>query len=57
MKDAYKKVADERKDICGMTLLASRTVAILFVGALAAVLALSSSCIRLTKAWFAPTRT
>jgi len=41
LNDAYKKLADERKDICGMTLLASRAVATPFVGALAAVLALS----------------
>ena len=36
-----QKLADERKDICGMTLLASRAVATPFVGALAAVLALA----------------
>jgi hypothetical protein len=41
LNDIYKKLADERKDICGMTLLASRAVATPFVGALAAVLALS----------------
>jgi hypothetical protein len=35
LNDAYKKLADERKDICGMTLLASRAVATPFVGALA----------------------
>lgn len=41
LNDAYKKLADERKDICGMTLLASRAVATPFVGALAAVLAMA----------------
>lgn len=41
LNDTYKKLAEERKDICGMTLLASRAVATPFVGALAAVLALS----------------
>jgi hypothetical protein len=41
LNDAYKKLADARQDICGMTLLASRAVATPFVGALAAVLALS----------------
>lgn len=41
LNDAYKKLAEERKDICGMTLLASRAVATPFVGALAAVLALA----------------
>ncbi|MDM4765968.1 hypothetical protein [Pelomonas sp. SE-A7] len=41
LNDTYKKLADERKDICGMTLLASRAVATPFVGALAAVLALA----------------
>lgn len=41
LNDAYKKLADERKDVCGMTLLASRAVATPFVGALAAVLALA----------------
>ncbi|MDN8617974.1 hypothetical protein [Variovorax ginsengisoli] len=41
LNDTYKKLADERQDICGMTLLASRAVATPFVGALAAVLALS----------------
>lgn len=37
----YKRLADERKDMCGMTLLASRAVATPFVGALAATLALA----------------
>ncbi len=41
LNDAYKKLAEERKDICGMTLLASRAVATPFVGALAAILALA----------------
>ncbi len=41
LNDTYKKLADERKDICGITLLASRAVATPFVGALAAVLALA----------------
>ena len=41
LNDTYKKLADERQDICGMTLLASRAVATPFVGALAAVLALA----------------
>lgn len=41
LNDTYKKLADERKDICGMTLLASRAVATPFVGALGAALALS----------------
>lgn len=41
LNDTYKNLADERKDICGMTLLASRAVATPFVGALAAVLALA----------------
>lgn len=41
LNDAYKKLAGERKDICGMTLLASRAVATPFVGALAAVMALA----------------
>lgn len=41
LNDVYKRLADQRKDICGMTLLASRAVATPFVGALAAVLALS----------------
>lgn len=41
LTDTYRKLADERQDICGMTLLASRAVATPFVGALAAVLALA----------------
>ncbi len=41
LNDTYKKLADQRRDICGMTLLASRAVATPFVGALAAVLALA----------------
>ena len=41
LSDVYMKLAEERKDICGMTLLASRAVATPFVGALAAVLALA----------------
>ena len=41
LNDAYKKLAGERKDICGMTMLASRAVATPFVGALAAVMALA----------------
>lgn len=41
LNDTYKKLADQRKDICGTTLLASRAVATPFVGALAAVLALA----------------
>jgi hypothetical protein len=41
LNDTYKKLADERNDICGMTLLASRAVATPFVGVLAAVLALT----------------
>ncbi|MCH2240935.1 MAG: hypothetical protein MK041_03150 [Aquabacterium sp.] len=41
LNDTYRKLADDRKDTCGMTLLASRAVAAPFVGALAAVLALA----------------
>lgn len=41
LNDTYRNLADERQDICGMTLLASRAVATPFVGALAAVLALA----------------
>jgi hypothetical protein len=41
LNGTYRKLADERQDICGMTLLASRAVATPFVGALAAVLALA----------------
>lgn len=38
---AYKRIAQERNDLCGMTQLASRAVATPFVGALAATLVLS----------------
>lgn len=41
LNDAYKRLADERNDLCGMTQLASRAVATPFVGALAATLVLS----------------
>lgn len=41
LNDAYKKLANERNDLCGMTQLASRAVATPFVGALAATLVLS----------------
>lgn len=41
LNDAYKKLAQERNDLCGMTQLASRAVATPFVGALAATLVLS----------------
>ena len=41
LNSVYKKLAHERRDICGMTLLASRAVATPFVGALAAALVLS----------------
>lgn len=41
MNDAYKKLAHERNDLCGMTQLASRAVATPFVGALAAALVLA----------------
>lgn len=41
LNDAYKKLAQERHDLCGMTQLASRAVATPFVGALAAALVLS----------------
>lgn len=41
LNDAYKKLAAERGDLCGMTLLASRAVATPFVGALAAALVLA----------------
>jgi hypothetical protein len=41
LNNTYRKLADERKDICGMTLLASRAVATPFVGALAGVLVLA----------------
>lgn len=41
LNDVYRKLALERDDQCGMTLLASRAVATPFVGALAAALALA----------------
>ncbi len=41
LNNAYKKLAQERNDLCGMTQLASRAVATPFVGALAATLVLS----------------
>lgn len=41
LNDVYKKLALERNDQCGMTLLASRAVATPFVGALAAALVLA----------------
>jgi hypothetical protein len=41
LNDVYKKLALERNDQCGMTLLASRAVATPFVGALAAALVLT----------------
>lgn|SRR5574340_377480 len=41
LNEAYKKLATERGDLCGMTLLASRAVATPFVGALAAALVLA----------------
>lgn len=41
LNDAYRRLAEERNDICGMNMLASRAVATPFVGALAAVLTLS----------------
>lgn len=41
LNDVYKKLAEERGDVCGMTLLASRAVATPFVGALAAALVLA----------------
>lgn len=41
LNEAYKKLAAERGDLCGMTLLASRAVATPFVGALAAALVLA----------------
>jgi hypothetical protein len=41
LNEAYKKLAAERGDLCGMTLLASRAVATPFVGALAATLVLA----------------
>lgn len=41
LNEAYMKLAEERSDLCGMTLLASRAVATPFVGALAAALVLA----------------
>lgn len=41
LNDAYKRLADKRNDLCGMTQLASRAVATPFVGALAATMVLS----------------
>jgi ThiF family len=41
LNDVYKKLALERNDQCGMTLLASRAVATPFVGAFAAALVLA----------------
>ncbi|KWT98602.1 MULTISPECIES: ThiF family adenylyltransferase [unclassified Variovorax] len=41
LSDTYKKLAAQRNDICGMTLLASRAVATPFVGAFAASLVLA----------------
>lgn len=41
LSDVYKRLAVERNDLCGMTMLASRAVATPFVGALAAALALA----------------
>lgn len=41
LNDAYKKLAHERNDLCGITQLASRAVATPFVGAMAATLVLS----------------
>lgn len=41
LNEAYKKLAAERDDLCGMTLLASRAVATPFVGVLAAALVLA----------------
>lgn len=41
LNDAYKKLAAERGDLCGMTLLASRAVATPFVGTMAATLVLA----------------
>lgn len=39
--ETYKRLAEARGDLCGMTLLASRAVATPFVGALAATLVLA----------------
>jgi hypothetical protein len=41
LNDGYKKLAEERGDVCGTTMLASRAVATPFVGALAAVMVLA----------------
>ena len=41
LNEAYKRLAHERNDLCGMTQLASRAVATPFVGTLAATLVLS----------------
>lgn len=41
LNDAYKKLAEDRSDLCGMTQLASRAVATPFVGAMAAALVLA----------------
>lgn len=41
LNNTYQRLADERDDLCGMTVLASRAVATPFVGALAAALVLS----------------
>lgn len=41
LNDVYKKLAQERNDLCGMTQLASRAVATPFAGALAATLVLA----------------
>jgi hypothetical protein len=41
LSEVYKRLAAERNDLCGMTMLASRAVATPFVGALAAALALA----------------
>ena len=41
LNEVYQKLANERKDQCGMTQLASRSVATPFIGAMAAVLVCS----------------
>lgn len=41
LSETYKRLAGERDDLCGMTLLASRAVATPFVGTLAAALVLT----------------
>ncbi len=41
LSDTYKKLAEERDDLCGITQLASRAVATPFVGSLAATLVLA----------------